>query len=314
MLNSPYQATKLVANHTFAAIIDEISRVGRKEFTSYVDLLNTSYNGGMRPRGQKREFFLSGSTMNFGQDWFDGDAAIVSKTVSVDLSESKGELYNPQFQFPVQGWGEWLSETQTSEKIKERVVKYEEWIKHEVIQEDDNNSAKYLDRFIINYAAMCVGWELLVDFAGIDSVLFKDVRESLLESCKQHAFATNTVRSEVFSILETLATEVGLAGVKNALPHAIEEDSLFISAKEAIEYLRLKGHKSAILTSRRLVKHLHADGFLIKKDIPQTLGFGENRKWYKRTLELNLAKMERAGIDWPRFENFTNGRDFVGIM
>jgi len=126
---------------------------------------------------------------------------------------------------------------------------------------------------------------------------------------KQHAIETKTLRSESFAILEALASQISFDDPKRILPHRIVEDDngshLYITSQAVLSYLHSKGERFAIGSSKGLIKHLKEDGFLTRADVDMTLGPKGHQKRFKHVLELNLDKIERVGINWPRIvDNF----------
>lgn len=166
ILSSSYQQMRLVGNHAFACLVDEISRAKPNDLHEFVSLMNASYNHPLRPRGQ-RWYLLAGSVGLFGQDFFDKDAAIISKMISITIDKSQQkELYTPNTRFPVSAWGEFLIATQAPKSINDRLTQAQKDIAENMTTKFDEN----LERFIKNYAAIVVAWELLSEFSNCSEI------------------------------------------------------------------------------------------------------------------------------------------------
>lgn len=304
MLASSYQQMRMVGNHSYATICDEISRANPNELREFISLLNASYNAPLRPRGTTRWYLLAGAVGLFGQDFSDKDAAIVSKMISIDLDGSKGILFKPKARFPVTAWAEWLIDTQSKEKIENAIERYRQYILANMSVEEEGDN---LGRFLVNYAAMMVAAELLLDFAQMpDMESYKSIITAiLLAQCKQHAIETRIVRSEAFAILDAMAAYVGNEHPDRAPPLCTEGNRLYITTQGILKYLASKNEHFAVTSSKGLLKHLRTDGFLLGIT-EKTLGIKGNRKQFKGVLILDLLKMQRAGINWPVLEEATD--------
>lgn len=298
MLSSQYQQMKIVGNHAYACLIDEISRAKPFDLQEFINQLNACYNSPVRLRGQDRAYLLAGAVGMFGQDLSITDAAIVSKSIAIDLDRSKGDLYEPTEPFPVRAWAEWLIATQNKAKISKLLKEHEAWI---LLNMDAEEKDPNLTRFVVNYAAMRVAAQLLFDFADIQDVDYKtQFSQILTNQCKQHAIDTRIVRSEAFAILEALVSNVGMESPERFPPHAIEDEKLYITSTEIMKYLHGKKEYFAVTSNKGLIKHLKNDGFLLRSDVDKTLSRGNEKPMrYKHVLEIDLARLEKAGIYWP---------------
>lgn len=301
MLSSSYQQMRLVGNHAYACICDELSRATPKEVKEFISLLNSSYNSPLRARGMNRLYLLAGAVGIFGQDYSEKDAAIQSKIIAIDLDNSQGKLYEPTTRFPVRAWANWLISTQTKESIKSLIEYYHQFIINEISEEEGNK----LGRFLINYAAMMAATDLILEFADVDDLADKksSIVNTLLHNCKRHAIETKTIRSEAHAILLALASHMTNDAFEICPPHFVDDDQLYITTEGILTYLAKKNEHFAVGSAKGLIKHLTHDGFLIRADASKTMGSKKTgRKQFRHVLVLDLKRIEKAGINWPVFE------------
>lgn len=304
LLSKKYQRMRVLGNHSYAVLMDEVSR--SKYITDFINLLNDSYNYKLEPY-YDYHYLLSASVGMFGQDFKEIDAALISKKIHIDISKSQG--IEPNFQntqFPVRGFGEWLIEKypKTNKHSLKELLK----MMTTALMKDNTNDSNYGSyRFFSNYGAISLVWNLLAEYANIDSQLFDAVEKSIKHYAIENLDQTKNQRSEVHNLLSKLATLVLNESEYQIFPYLIEGDSLFINANGVLDYLEKKGERFAINSPKMFMNHLQNDGILknsgITKYLEKKVGNNVVKKKTK-VFELDLLKMEEMGIDFPRSSDY----------
>lgn len=290
-LQTPYRRMKVISNHIYPVIFDEISRAGPKERDAFVDLLNSSYRYQLRHHGQKGMFLVAAPACLVGQDNPITDAAINTKTIQLEIDGMKNEsgFFVPDAPFPVREWAQFLVDRWDKPKAETRLKDHIQSLhKHLKRAPSDLN----LGRFVENYAALQFALEELFCFSGYENnEIWGTVVNLMNEAVKESA----PTRRESVAILERLAEEITLTSRHEDRPPFLEKDGyLAIPPKIVLPYLAKRGHFFPVTSSKRLVEHLNQDGFLLERNRQRTI----NRTLYKCVI-LDLKKLREAGVDWP---------------
>jgi hypothetical protein len=294
-LQTSYRRMKLLSNHLYPVVFDELSRAGHKDLNAFVDLLNASFRYQIRHHGQKKAFLVAAPVCMIGQDNPVEDAAFSSKTVQFDLDHAKGELFEPDGPFPVQEWAAWLSERLDREKAKERLEIHQKALM-KTIQQKSNDGT--IERFVLNYAAVSFALEELFEFSGCQ---IPEAYNSIRDLMHRHLRDSAGIRRESIAILDRFVRELMLIQDKEQPPFRVQGNHVVFPPSVVLDFLKNRGHEFPVKTVKSFVKHLIHDGFLVERGVQ--MRFKGQR--FSKCVVLDMEKLAQAGIDWPTadFEN-----------
>ncbi len=315
---SSYRRIQLVRGHFFPVGVDEISRFAaeyRDDFRAFVHILNECYDGKTLTHS-KNPFFACAPVIMTGQDDpFQHDAALDAKMLKFNLDTSKGTEYFPQknIHFPVRAWAEWIKSTITDQALQSRLADITQTLLTKVGDELSQDKT----RFVKNYAMQILTWEYLEEFAGIKG----DIRlgRTIYHFFHRHLTEGKPMRKESYGILKEVAEllysespqtyplikikEDGWEYKMNDEGHQVQENNYIICTSASIILRFLEKHKKghAVTSPQKLLDHLEADGFLIKRKNGKRTGTVYIRRTQINSgIWLSWNKIQAAGIDWPR--------------
>jgi hypothetical protein len=230
--------------------------------------------------------------------------SLLGKLVQVDLSKRMGPLMPESLpRFPVRQWLQFLCEL-TREQLLERLAKWEGWCGAKSRAKGDAAAKKDADdpgatRVMKNYAALCLGWSLLCEFAGIDpeqGAFLRDLREEM------NGFIARTTgdRQPWVWILETLTSEID--SHRYLHPYLFEnvdgEDCILIRPQHVIDHISTDNRLRAMwdglpVKSGRVFAHqLENAGLVVKEGCDKRIG----KQRVAHLTALSLARMREYGL------------------
>ncbi|MBF0588702.1 MAG: toprim domain-containing protein [Magnetococcales bacterium] len=294
-LNTEFRQMKILGNHVYPVVFDEISRAKEASIQTFINLLNTSYGGDQtRRHGATRKYLLAAPACLVGQDNpTESDAAINTKTIQFQMDGKKvqGGLFDPDAPFPVLEWCEWLKKRGwTRAKAAERLQAHREVLEQRLMRRKGDTN---LDRLVSNYAALQVAIEELFVFSGYRN---DGVWKTVVHLMNEHVKWTRATRHESVAVIRQFAREISLLHKHDAHPpYRVDGDRLVIPPQLTMDFLHKCGHSFPIRTNRALVKHLDTDGYCVERNVAKSI----NGRQFKCVV-LDLKKLEADGVDWPR--------------
>lgn len=288
-LETGYRRMRLLSNHLMPVFIDEASRASKEATSGFLDLMNAAYMGTLRHHANKQNL-IGGAAALVGQDMPETDAAILSKTVIIDLSRAKGRLIQIKGTWPYREWGAWLASRYdrdtAGKEIADRMKADATALK---LSGSDGDVSERLRR---NYAAVGLIIDEVLAFSNMAEAVGATITRPWLSS---HIQNTAAIRRESTAILDQLARDL-IIDSNARVPHRIEGNNLILPPSVILDYLHSRGHRFAVNTTRRLIDHLATDGYLADRGIQQSI----NGVKYSACIALSLRMMELSGIHWPK--------------
>ncbi len=310
-LQTEFRLLTSLAHTSHAVGWEELSARHQQVIDKAVSLLQEAYQYTVTRRGAElTEYLVSAPVLLAGEDV--PIKSLFGKVIRTDLSERMGPPLPIDLpRFPVRQWLEFLTGLTRKQMIERYEASKLAYAKKSMASGRDNGAS----RMAGNYAAVGLAWELLCEFAEIDTKAGKFLDDLQAE---MNAFIKETSgdREPWVWIVETLLSEIATGNFRHPYTwdkvrdpdqaDADNEDCLLVRTSHVMDHLahtsslRDKWNSLPIKSDRVFKKTLKSAGVVVRDDVERAIGAdGYNNLPGKRVSHLtalSIARMRKFGL------------------